>query len=152
MFFIHSGFKTCRLVAINNALTIQADSPAISRLQDDALLLTAACVWLLNGLRERPDDGPSWRTLMKAVLPTTDKGDPVALAVAFPEPESDSNKLNMESPYYPHGVTFLRRIDLGEGNSAPCMMRGRKFLPPSATEDLFGETKEKIWKRYYPDT
>jgi hypothetical protein len=146
-FSFYRDFKICRLFAISSALAIQIDCAAHLRVKRSALLLTAACVWLFNGLCERPEDGPSWRRLMDVVLPITDFEKHEHLAYrAFTE----DNELSVGTPYYPYGITFLRPIHFRKGtNTAPPRLKtGGPFLPVSATEELFGETEEKIRHRH----
>ena len=144
------NFKVARLLAIGETLALQANGTSHSQFKHDALLLTAACVWLLNGLRERPDDGPSWRSLMDAVLPIGVEGH-VNLAYGVrlqDEDEPYPGAPYAGTPYYPYGVIFLRKLHLGKGNSAPRIMKGGPFLPLSAIQDLFGENEEKPWYKY----
>lgn len=146
-FSLCRDFKAARLLAIGETLTIQAASSPSSRVKRDTLLLTAACVWLLNGQHERPDYGPSWRSLLETVLPTVK--DKPKLPFSKYEPDlQDDNELYTSTLYYPYGVVFLRRVHLGHGDSAPRMKKGGPFLPPTAIKDLFGENEEEICQRY----
>ena len=100
-----------------------------------ALLLTAACTWLLNGLHARPDDGPACRNLMSCILPLTSatSADPEIVAYRtslghgrgadeegddeFDEYEdssddSDDAASSKKVPYNPFGVVFFRRLKL----------------------------------------
>lgn len=83
---------------------------------------------------------------MDVVLPITDSEKHELLAYgAF----IDNDELYVGTPYYPYGIAFLRRIHLGsDTNAAPRLKSGGSFLPLSATEELFGETEEKIRHRY----
>jgi hypothetical protein len=144
-FSLHRNFKVARLLAIAETLALQAKGTSHSRVKRDALLLTAACVWLVNGLRERPDDGPSWRSLMYAVLPIGVEDD---VDLAYGVTMQDEDELYTGTPYYPYGVIFLRQLHLGKGDSAPRMKKGGPFLPLPAIQDLFGETEESLKYRY----
>ena len=61
-----------RLLAISQTLCQQANGASHARLIPEALALTAACVWLLNGLHARPEDGPAARRLMDATFPLSE--------------------------------------------------------------------------------
>ncbi|KAG6864738.1 hypothetical protein C0991_007445 [Blastosporella zonata] len=65
-------FRITRLLAASQALSNQASAPPQLRVHPQALALTAACVWLINGLHARPEDGPAARRLMDAALPLTE--------------------------------------------------------------------------------
>lgn len=145
-FYYKRDFKRFRLLAISHTLALQVTSTTSSRVKRDALLLTAACVWLLNGLRERPEDGPSWRSLMAAVLPITNEDDHLLLAHGGDGHVDDD--LFTGTPYYPYGVIFLRRIHFEGDTLAPRMKCGGSFLSLPAVQDLFGEPEENVRKRY----
>jgi hypothetical protein len=150
-FSLNRDFKICRLVAISNVLAIQAKSEAMSRVRRNALLLTAACVWLFNGMSERPDDGIAWRRLMDAVLPVTYIETHEMLAYGKDSPDNDNPETGYiaGTPYYPHGIIFLHEIYFGGGtNIAPRLKLDGPFLPRFAVEQLFGETEESMNKRY----
>jgi hypothetical protein len=53
-------------------LAMQVSGNPDLRTKPDVLLLTTACVWLINGLHAHPEDGPAARCLMDSVLPVTD--------------------------------------------------------------------------------
>ena len=58
-----------RTDAIGEVFRIQAEGSSDLHTTHEALLLTAAGVWLLNSLYSRPDDGPASQQLMQAILP-----------------------------------------------------------------------------------
>ena len=164
-FSIRRYFRAYRLLGISNALMIQGSGPPKFRVKREALLLTAACVWLVNGLHARPDDGPSSRSLMKAVLPLTDDDDHLVLAHiprgrrvggddddGADENESDSEEFDAGTPCYPYGAIFLRRIMVGNIESIPVpRMRGQSgspFLSPAAFQYLFKKSEEEIQQEY----
>ena len=64
-----------RLMGISITLAQQGRGAIRSRLISESLMLTAACVWLLNGLHARPEDGPAARRLMDAALPLSEAED-----------------------------------------------------------------------------
>jgi hypothetical protein len=84
---------------------------------------------------------------MEAILPITDFEEHQLLA--FGVNGSDNDELYTGTPYYPYGITFLRRVHIGKNtNSAPGLKSGGPFLPLSAIEELFGEAEDKIRYRY----
>lgn len=104
-----------RVEAISRILMKQQAGGGKFRVSDDALLLTAACVWLLNGLHARPGDGSAERSLMRAVLLTTDADRPDPNTVLFLSRERDGDSESEEDPglpYNPYGVIFLRSLQL----------------------------------------
>ena len=134
-------------------LGYQGLSPASgSRVRREALLLTAACVWLLNALDRRPEDGPSLKSLMGAVLPLTHEDDHLLLAhshcgLGDDQPDNEF-ELNTGAPHYPYGVIFLRRIVFGQDNFAPRMIcGGGRFISKNAVLYLFGESEEDLRQR-----
>lgn len=56
-------------------LSLQEGGDSVNQFTPEALLLTAACIWLLNGLHAHPKDGPASRNLMDAILPITEADD-----------------------------------------------------------------------------
>ena len=153
---IFRSFRNFRLLALSRVLSSQAlGSPAL-RVKPEALLLTAASLWLVNSLHARPDDGPASRNLMEAVLPLTDTNDPDQLIIAFhprrrgegqEEEESDDEEDSDPAlPYHPYGVIFLRRIML---DNVPRMRAGGGYLNPAAFRCIFGDTPEGVEHTYY---
>ncbi|KAG6830053.1 hypothetical protein H0H93_014241, partial [Arthromyces matolae] len=63
------GFRVVRLLGVSNLLFAQSAGRADERIDPDSTTLTAACVWLVNGLHARPEDGPASRQLLECVLP-----------------------------------------------------------------------------------
>jgi hypothetical protein len=125
--------------------------------KQDALLLTAACVWLLNGLHARPDDGSSARSLMRAVLPTTDASDPDIDTLLFRSRESsgsdfsdDDDDHNHMLPYSPFGAIFLRRVVLDVDVPRMRVLPEPIFLTDGAFQDIFNASQEIIRERYSP--
>lgn len=111
-------------MAISQSLYLQARAPSTKRFYDDALTLTAALVWLVNGLHARPDDGSASRKLMDAALPITEAvgTDPSILAynVSVRPPGlngnvDDAHDRHRMVPYNPHGCIFLRRMVVADG-------------------------------------
>jgi len=62
----------------------QLAGPPHFRLQEPALLLTAAVPWLLNGIHSTPDTKPASRELMNAVLPHAPCRDVTPAHFAYP--------------------------------------------------------------------
>ena len=143
---------------MGRVLSSQALSAPNLRIMHEALLLTAACVWLVNCLHARPDDGPSSRELMLAVLPLTDDRNIDQLLIPFarrngagPRPgeeeEEESGEEGDDSmPYFPFGAIFLRRIVVNRG--IPRMRWGGRILNAAAFKHIFGESHDMISHTY----
>jgi hypothetical protein len=136
-------------------------SPAL-RVKREALLLTAACVWLVNGLHACPEDGPVARNLMDAILPVPDSEDhrdhvnlayPAAARSHKVGEQGDSDQDEWEVmptvPYNPYGVVFLRCVVLHGPNHVPRMRAGGPFLSPPAFKYFFGASEGEISHKYY---
>ena len=139
-----------RLLAISKTLSHQASGAMHGRLIPEALTLTAACVWLLNSLHARPDDGPAARRLMDAALPLSEAQNLNRNVLAYntsrqadwqeeeedEEGEGEPNNRCMPArvPYIPYGCIFFRRIMVG--NVVPRLRIGGMAL----TEPMF-----KFW-------
>ncbi|KAG6874617.1 hypothetical protein C0992_007261 [Termitomyces sp. T32_za158] len=66
------SFRILRLQAASTVISWQVAAASEFRVNEQALTLTAACVWLINGLHTRPEDGPGARRLMDAALPVAE--------------------------------------------------------------------------------
>jgi hypothetical protein len=147
-------FRAIRLFALGVILGRQSTGQPGLRVRNEALLLTAACVWLINALSARPDDGPSSRNLMDAVLPLTDASDPDHLSLIFPasrrgdglEDEDDEDGDEPTIPYNPYGVIFLRTIVLLQ---VPRMRAGGPGLSSAAFKFIFSKTEDEIIHQYF---
>jgi hypothetical protein len=153
-----------RLTAISQTFNLQADGNSKSRLLPEALTLTAACVWLLNSIHARPEDGPSARRLMDAVLPVTEARGATRDILAYntavqPDREVEEEEEEEEEeegsedeivragvPYNPHGCIFLRRMMVG---AVPRLRAGGPVLPSNAFKYWFGGmTIEEVSLKY----
>ena len=129
----------------------------------EALLLTAACVWLLNGIHATPEEGGSWRQLLGRILVTypkngTDRDIMVSTRGLCPENdnETDSDSTNEEAvvPVAPHGVVFLLPLKVGIRHPVPRFQRvfrntlGSMFSP-AACQHIFGALAEDIGTKYF---
>ena len=74
-YYSYRGFRIVRLQAISQILAFQAGGDSELCMNCKALDLTAACVWLLNSLHARPEDGPAARKLMDVALPVGEAED-----------------------------------------------------------------------------
>jgi hypothetical protein len=149
------NFRAYRAIACGRILVMQASGNPALRVKPDALLLTAACVWLVNGLHARPDDGPAARSLMQAILPIADADVPDNETVAYPrrhqaveeeEEEEDEDNDVPSVPYNPFGVVFLRRLMLDV--QVPRMRAGGPFLTEPAFRHYFKATREELKFKY----
>ncbi|KXN83946.1 hypothetical protein AN958_00784 [Leucoagaricus sp. SymC.cos] len=158
------NFRMIRLMAVNEVLAAQAVAPVLSRFKLEALTLTAACIWLINGLHSRPDDGSAARQLILAALPLTDAedADPDLLLYLMStrrrqpiEDENNSsdsdtppNNNNHHSPVVPivaNGVVFFRRVIPGE---APRLRIGGLTLAEPGFSYWFGMDREHLEAKY----
>jgi hypothetical protein len=149
--FVHfRGFRAWRLLILQNILTEQARGNPQLKIKPEALLLTAACVWLMNGLHARPDDGPSSRCLMMAVLPVTEYEGDDDQSLMFcshgqEDGEDDDGSDWPSLPYNPYGAVFLRCIKLVQ---VPRMRVGGPCLSPKVFKHLFGKSEDAIGHQY----
>ena len=117
-----------------------------------ALLLTAACVWLLNGLHSAPDDGPSNRDLMKCILPLIPRRGTREIFFAYGIALDDDNDAEViqELPGSPHGLVFFHRIRVGHTYPVPrADGRFAGTLQPTSYTHLFGVSREEIGEFYF---
>jgi hypothetical protein len=156
-----------RLLAISQTLSQQASGSTCSRLIPEALTLTAACVWLLNGLHARPEDGPAARQLMDAALPLAEaaglnhdvlaynmsrQGDWQQEEEEEGEEEEGRGEPNNRRhhgrvPYMPYGCIFLRCIMIGE--VVPHLRIGGTVLTEPAFKFWFeGMTLDQVQAMY----
>ncbi|KAJ3555821.1 hypothetical protein NP233_g12116 [Leucocoprinus birnbaumii] len=101
------NFRLIRMTAISQCLHQQALGVTRMRFLHDALTLTAGCVWLLNGLHARPDDGPASRDLMDAALPLVEAYESNDMQLAYRVRIRDNDNLIAHIPF---GCVFFRRM------------------------------------------
>lgn len=131
------NFRIIRLMGISQTLFLQQSGPNANRFMAESLTLTAACVWLFNGLHSPPDDGPASRNLMNSVLPINEAEDAnldvhaynTSLPCREAEEAADDDFLRNPVPYSPYGCIFLRQIMLPQ---VPRMQNGGPNLSPPA--------------------
>ncbi|KAK7434926.1 hypothetical protein VKT23_019929 [Stygiomarasmius scandens] len=144
-------FRFYRALAIRRILERQAKSTSALRVSKDALLLTAVCVWLVNGLHSRPDDGAGCRSLLLAALPTTDEDrshiHPSTLLFPASGTPSDNGVTSPVVPIASRGAVFTRCIQVT--GSVPQMCSGGPFLNDTAFLYFFGRPIESIRATYY---
>ncbi|KAJ8074343.1 hypothetical protein PM082_012656 [Marasmius tenuissimus] len=105
------GFRSYRALALSHVLSAQANGPSHLRVGYDALLLTAAVVWLINGLHSRPDDGSAARSLMRASLPLVEGRVVEDSTLMFVQRERvEETDVGGYLAHCPYGIMFLRRI------------------------------------------
>lgn len=149
---ISRGFRLIRLTAMSQLISLQECGPTNERFIPETLLLTAACVWLVNGLHARPDDGPASRNLMEAILPVTEADDVEPVALAFNVPlrpafQDNDYTFSRSVPYNPHGCVFLRRIVVSA--HVPRMRYGGPELSESAFKFWFNaDTTSEVKAKY----
>lgn len=139
---------------MSQVISLQQGGPTEERFLPESLLLTAACVWLVNGLHARPDDGPASRNLMQAILPVTEADDIDQSALAFNVPlrstfQHDDYTLSRSVPYNPHGGIFLRRIIIT--SPVPRMRYGGPELSEASFKFWFKVDTPRELKGKYQD-
>ncbi|KNZ79311.1 hypothetical protein J132_10732 [Termitomyces sp. J132] len=142
------GFRIVRLQAISQVLAFQSGGPSELRVSREALSLTAACVWLLNGLHARPEDGSAARQLMDVALPRglyeDDDYDPDedgAPLLAYRNNNRNLRNARQQTPVISNGVVFFRRIAFTE---VPRFRYGGPALVLGAFRYFFGKTFQEI--------
>ncbi|KAJ3566668.1 hypothetical protein NP233_g6858 [Leucocoprinus birnbaumii] len=138
------NFRLIRMTAISQTLHQQSQGCTRLRFLHDALTLTAACVWLLNGLHARPDDGPASRDLMDAALPLVEACDSTDLQLAYRVSLDDDNQALVA--HIPYGCVFLRRISIRQ---VPRLRVSGLVLPVKSFKFWFkGLDREQVQNRY----
>ncbi|KAH6866222.1 hypothetical protein BKA70DRAFT_1453799 [Coprinopsis sp. MPI-PUGE-AT-0042] len=95
------GFKTWRALALKYIVEWQAKGIPDLRLKESALLLTAACAWMLNSLHATPDVHSASRELIEAIFPRIRRDEaelrylpyPMRISVREEEEESDEDEV-----------------------------------------------------------
>lgn len=137
-------FRIIRIVAISQTLHLQATGPSQLRFLPESLLLTAACVWLLNGLHARPEDGPASRDLMDAALPIIEASDAIDLHLAYRATIHPDNHKRIA--YIPFGCVFFRRMIVGD---VPRLRLSGPILPAKSFKFWFkGLDKDQVQAKY----
>lgn len=164
--------RCLRTLAIGFVLEWQAAGPARLRSTPHALLLTAACTWMLNGIHATPDTGASSRDLMNAILPHIQRAGADEDNLAYGAPISDDDEFLMDTdepdqddqddqppqrqrrltavslPGFPRGMLFLRSIRFGDDDIVPCFSRsgeaGARLLTPASFLFFFGVTPDDL--------
>ncbi|KAJ3563704.1 hypothetical protein NP233_g8773 [Leucocoprinus birnbaumii] len=135
--------RIMRLFAISNLLGLQSLGPTHKRFSPGSLLLTAACVWLMNSLHARPDDGPSSRDLMDAALPVRVAADVLDSQLAYPTSIGETNMHKIA--YIPFGCVFFRRMVCGE---VPRLRMGGPLLPSKSFHYFFKADIDELRRTY----
>jgi hypothetical protein len=137
----------------------QAEGSWALRATMPALLLTAGCVWLLNGLHSAPDNGPASRNLMDCILPEVDRVGADEIFLAYGKAidaddddddgyMSDDYDIRMTLPGNPHGLVFLRDLRIGQRHPVPRMSSG-KALSDRSFRFFFGIDLEDIGENFF---
>ena len=163
--FFSVGFRQLRAIralAVKFVLEWQATARPELRAEPRAIVLTAGCCWLLNGLHSAPDQGASSKALMDRILPhiTRAGADPDILAHGSPVDDDDLLPISDDeehghrsrrassaetAPSYPYGLVFFRRIDVGPNCPLPNLGKGTPELPDNAFFFFFRSSKVDIY-------
>lgn len=135
------------------------------RARRQALLLTAACAWLMNGIHSTPDIGSSARDLMNAILPHVDRigADINILAYGTPTDDDDEEEVFSDDseedgdipntrrrhdattlPAYPYGLVFTRILRVSEQNPVPRFQEEGHTIGDKAFKYFFKVAPENI--------
>ncbi|KAG6819602.1 hypothetical protein H0H93_010371 [Arthromyces matolae] len=172
------SFRSHRLTAASQVLSLQASGIPQLRTTPQALALTAACVWLINGLHARPDDHRASRRLMDAVLPVTEENEVESSAIAYrsslprvrtvarsdreegdpdeeeeqeEEEEEDEEEYVIGVAHNPFGVVFFRYILFVDDDvEVPRFHVNGPELPESAYGPLFSMSLAQVKDKYSP--
>lgn len=152
------AFKAYRVRCIGMVLGVLSRAPAEIRVSRKALLLTAACVWLINSINSRPNDSPASRELMRAVLPLTYATGPDCdlLVYRCQKYEGEEDEEGEKAlPYIPFGVISLQAAQsarevpqMDSLEEIQRMENENDFLSPPAFNALFGTSLKNIRLKY----
>jgi len=136
----------------------QAEGSWQLRAKMEALILTAGCVWLLNGLHSVPDNGAASRNLMDCILPAVERRGADEMFLAYGraiDDDGDSNNNNFDTrmtlPANQHGLVFFCSIRLGERHPVPRLDKG-KILTDKSFRYLFSIDFDEINEDYFSST
>lgn len=131
----------------------------------DAILLTVACSWMLNGIHSTPDTGASYKELITAILPHVNRAsaDPDILLFGTPtgdgdiEMDSDSDsddhhplRRRNTAPAIPYGLLFFRPIRTGPHHPVPRFQHDQSaFISNKAFEHFFGCKRSEIATKFF---
>ena len=159
--YLYRNFRAYRVKALSKLWHMQATGPSSLRVLPESLLLTAATVWLVNGLHARPDDKPASRALMHAALPLDEASTADPFTMLLParrrrptndtdvglfgdDPEfNDSDEL---VPVCPYGVVFFRRVKIDV--PVPRFWAGGHALDDQSFRFWFKGSIDEIKRRY----
>ncbi|KAF8155454.1 hypothetical protein B0H34DRAFT_675652 [Crassisporium funariophilum] len=133
---------------LSSTLTVGGEGKADIRSSKQALLLTAACVWIINGIHSTPDMGLSSPDLMNAILPHVERKSANLDILAYGTPldeDEDISKTNSEDdndeprpakrcrdavtlPAVPWGLLFHRDICVEPKHPVPCFVKEGDFI------------------------
>ncbi|KAI6111421.1 hypothetical protein F5141DRAFT_1003861 [Pisolithus sp. B1] len=140
------NFRSWRLLAATEVLTAQIKGAGRFRAQPNALILTAALAWFINGIHSAPLEGASYRELVRAVLPHTDHPPTHLFSDAGlgsdDEGTEDDDDDEETGPWLPCGAVFFRDIVLPPESSVPRMKQGRA---------ISGRAIRYLFNAYYQD-
>ena len=139
------SLRAYRAKAIQLVLGWQAEGKWELRASMQALLLTAGCVWLLNGLHSAPDNGPASRNLMDCILPEIYRRGADEMLLAYGRAVDDANDEMDDDDYdgrfylpgNPYGLVFLNSLRIGQRHPVPRLQKN-KSLSDRSFEFLFG--------------
>lgn len=135
----------------------QGDGDPSLRTAKSALILTAGCVWLLNGLHSTPDKGAKSKDLMNAILPHTPAADANVDILAYGSPTANDDVDSGSSaddepggyqgvatlPCWPRGLVFFTEICLGNDHPVP-RLRNNITVRVETIKYFFGMNRDQL--------
>jgi hypothetical protein len=153
------SLRAYRASAVQLVLGWQAEGAWQLRARSEALILTAGCVWLLNGLHSAPDNGPASRDLMDCILPQVARRGADEMFLAYgraidddDDDDGDSSDNDFDArmtlPANLYGLVFFRTMCLGDRHPVPRFEKG-KVLRDGPFRYLFGVDFKDITEDYF---
>ena len=141
--------------AIQLVLGWQAEGRWKERARMSALVLMAACTWLLNGLHSTPDNRPSSRNLMDSILPQIDIRGADTTFFAYgkaidedDDEDEDDYDGKTTLPASSYGLTFFHSLQIGPQYPVLRFKAGTA-LSPRAFHFFFGIEFEDIQENFF---
>lgn len=143
---LYRQWRLIRMLGFMRTLALQNQCVGPLRVGPDALSLSAAILWLTNGLHSRPDDGSAARDLMCTILPLTQDYEQNMLQIP---PRDDLVRHGDMLPVCAHGAYFLREIIWPPLTDVPRLQRG-PMLRNSTFKYMFGLDFDALRRKYFP--
>ena len=147
--------RAYRAKAIQLVLAWQMEGNVRFRSKWSALLLTAGCVWLLNGLHSAPDNGPANRELMDCVLPYVERHSVSDVFLAHGS-EDDRDTIIIDSDddedctaANPYGLVFFHSLRVGPDYPVPRLDSTPRTLSDRSFRYFFKLSFSDVGEEYF---